>query len=54
MYPLKVAVAAVMSEHLTLAGPVEALVTFLGYKFVSTTYPNILSEKIVAGEDWGV
>ncbi|MEN6324698.1 MAG: cobalt transporter CbiM [Syntrophomonas sp.] len=54
MYPLKVAVAAMMSEHITLAGPVEALVTFLGYKFVSTTYPNILSEKLIVNGDWGV
>ncbi|MEN6463021.1 MAG: cobalt transporter CbiM [Syntrophomonas sp.] len=54
MYPLKVAVAAMMSEHITLAGPVEALVTFLGYKFVSTTYPNILSEKLIVNGDWGI
>ncbi|HBQ87156.1 MAG TPA: cobalamin biosynthesis protein CbiM [Syntrophomonas sp.] len=54
MYPMKVAIAAMMSEHLILAGPVEALVTFLGYKFVSTTYPNILSEKLKVSDDWGV
>lgn len=54
MYPIKIAVAAMLSEHMTLAGPVEALVTFLGYKFVSTTYPNILSEKLITGSDWGV
>lgn len=44
MYPLKVAIAAMMSEHLLLAGPVEALVTALGLKFVGSTYPNILLE----------
>jgi cobalt/nickel transport system permease protein len=54
MYPMKVAIAAMMSEHLILAGPVEALVTLLGYKFVSTTYPNILSEKLKVSDDWGV
>lgn len=53
MYPIKVAVAAMMSEHLVFAGPVEALVTFLGYKFVSTTYPNILSERLIV-DDGGV
>jgi cobalt/nickel transport system permease protein len=47
MYPLKVAVAAMMSEHLLIAGPVEALVTFLGYKFVSKTYPNLLSDRLI-------
>jgi cobalt/nickel transport system permease protein len=46
MYPIKVAAAVMMSEHLIIAGPVEALVTFLGYKFVSTSYPNLLSEKL--------
>lgn len=54
MYPLKAAVAAMMSEHLILAGPVEALVTFLGYKFVNTTYPNILSENPIVNGYGGV
>lgn len=43
MYPIKVAVAAMMSEHLLLAGPVEALVTALGLRFVGSTYPSLLS-----------
>ena len=44
MYPIKVAVAAMMSEHLLLAGPVEALVTALGLAFVGSTYPDLLSK----------
>jgi cobalt/nickel transport system permease protein len=44
MYPIKVAVATMMSEHLLLAGPVEALVTALGLRFVGSTYPHLLSE----------
>jgi len=44
MYPIKVAVGAMMSEHLLLAGPVEGLVTALGLRFVGSTYPNLLSE----------
>ncbi|MEN6351668.1 MAG: cobalt transporter CbiM [Syntrophomonas sp.] len=47
MYPLKIAIAAMMSEHLLLAGPVEALVTALGLKFVGSTYPEILSDKLL-------
>jgi len=43
MYPIKVAVTAMMSEHLLLAGPVEALVTAMGLRFVGSTYPNLLS-----------
>ncbi|MDD3365494.1 MAG: cobalt transporter CbiM [Syntrophomonas sp.] len=45
MYPIKVAVGAMMSEHLVLAGPVEALVTALGLRFVGSTYPHLLSER---------
>ena len=45
MYPLKVAIAAMMSEHLLLAGPVEALVAALGLRFVGSTYPNLLLES---------
>jgi len=45
MYPIKVAVAAMMSEHLLLAGPVEALVTALGLRFVGSTYPHLLLES---------
>ena len=44
MYPIKVAVAAMMSEHLLLAGPVEALVTALGLRFVVSTHPEMLSK----------
>jgi cobalt/nickel transport system permease protein len=43
MYPIKVAVTAMLSEHLLLAGPVEAVVTALGLRFVGSTYPNLLS-----------
>jgi cobalt/nickel transport system permease protein len=44
MYPIKVAVAAMMSEHLLIAGPVEALVTALGLRFIGSTYPHLLLE----------
>lgn len=43
MYPIKVVVTAMMSEHLLLAGPVEAMVTALGLRFVGSTYPNLLA-----------
>ncbi|MDH7478502.1 MAG: cobalt transporter CbiM [Syntrophomonadaceae bacterium] len=39
MYPLKVAVGAMMAEHLVLAGPVEGAVTALGLWFVVKNYP---------------
>ncbi len=42
MYPIKVVVTVMMSEHLLLAGPVEALVTALGLRFVGSTYPHLL------------
>lgn len=45
MYPVKVAVAAMMAEHLLLAGPVEALVTALGVGFVQANYPELLAEQ---------
>lgn len=45
MYPIKVAVAAMMAEHLTLAGPVEGIVTLLGLAFVGKNYPEIVSEE---------
>lgn len=55
MYPIKVAVTAMLSEHLLLAGPVEALVTGLGLKFVSSNYPEILSNQLKAQNGrWGV
>lgn len=44
MYPLKVAVAAMMSEHLLIAGPVEGLVTALGLRFVNSTYPELVAK----------
>jgi len=44
MYPLKMAIAAMMSEHLIFAGPVEGLVTALGLRFVGSTYPHLLLE----------
>ena len=55
MYPLKVAIAAMMSEHLLLAGPVEGIVTSLGMLFVSRNYPEMLSRNMIAGsKNWGV
>ncbi|MDD3023555.1 MAG: cobalt transporter CbiM [Syntrophomonadaceae bacterium] len=44
-FSLKVALAAMMSEHLLLAGPVEALVTALGLKFVKQNYPQLIADK---------
>lgn len=55
--PLKVAVAAMMSEHLLLAGPVEGLVTAMGIWFVGKNYPALLAEHITVGtkvDTWGV
>lgn len=57
LYPLKVAIAAMMSEHLLLAGPVEAIVTALGLWFVGQNYPALLKEKPYInniGKDWGI
>ena len=45
LYPLKVAVAAMMAEHLTLAGPVEAIITALGFWFVGRNYPELIAEN---------
>jgi len=45
MYPIKVAVGAMMAEHLILAGPVEGLITVLGLRFVASTHPELLSEQ---------
>jgi len=42
-YPLQVAVTAMMSEHLLLAGPVEAIVTALGLRFVVSSHPELLA-----------
>lgn len=47
--PLKVAVAAMMSEHLLFAGPVEGLVTALGVWFVTKNYPALATERISGG-----
>lgn len=49
-YPIKVAVVAMMSEHLLVAGPVEGLVTALGVRFVSKNYPALISERISGGK----
>ncbi len=49
-YSIKVAVAAMMSEHLLLAGPVEGLVTALGVWFVGKNYPALLAERISGGK----
>jgi len=46
MYPLKTAVVAMMSEHLLLAGPVEALATVLGLKFIAANNPELLIDRI--------
>jgi len=45
-YSIKVAVTAMMSEHLLLAGPVEGLVTSLGVWFIGKNYPALLTERI--------
>lgn len=42
MYPLKVTLAVMMSEHLLLAGPAEAIITVLGVWFVGRNYPELL------------
>ncbi len=43
--PMKVAVIAMMSEHLILAGPVEGLVTSLGLRFVAKNYPALMGTE---------
>ncbi|HOV42634.1 MAG TPA: cobalt transporter CbiM [Syntrophothermus lipocalidus] len=45
MYPLKVAVSTMMTEHLLIAGPIEAVITALGLGFVAKSYPSLISEK---------
>jgi cobalt/nickel transport system permease protein len=42
MYPMKVAVVAMMAEHLLLAGPVEGIFTALGLWFIRRNYPELL------------
>jgi len=54
---LKVAVIAMMSEHLILAGPVEGLVTAAGLWFVGKNYPAVLAQRFSNGvkiDDLGV
>jgi len=45
LYPLKVAVATMMTEHLLLAGPVEGIVTALGIWFVGRNYPELMENR---------
>ncbi len=45
MYPLKVTLAVMMSEHLVLAGPVEAIITVLGIWFVGRNSPELLERS---------
>lgn len=47
-YSFKVAVIAMMSEHLLLAGPVEGLVTAAGSFFVAKNYPAIMNSRLSA------
>ncbi|MGE5405137.1 MAG: cobalt transporter CbiM [Candidatus Saccharibacteria bacterium] len=42
MYPMKVAIVAMMSEHLLLAGPVEGAITAIGLWFVGKSNPELL------------
>ena len=44
--PLKVAVIAMLGEHLTFAGPAEAIVTALGIAFVGKSYPELVEEEL--------
>ncbi|MGE5416401.1 MAG: cobalt transporter CbiM [Acidobacteriota bacterium] len=44
MYPMKVAVIAMMSEHLILAGPVEGAITSIGLWFVGKSNPELLDQ----------
>jgi len=52
--PLKVAVSAMMAEHLTLAGPVEGIVTALGLTFVGRSYPELIKEEMTIQSNGGV
>ncbi len=56
-YSIKVAVAALMSAHLLLAGPGEGLVTAMGAWFVSKNYPALITQRISGGIElivWGL
>lgn len=44
--PLKVAIGAMMAEHLTLAGSVEGIVTALGLSFVGRSYPELVEDEL--------
>jgi cobalt/nickel transport system permease protein len=48
MYPIKVAVATMMSEHLIIAGPVEAIATAIGLHFIANNYPDLLRQPRAA------
>lgn len=48
-YSIKVAVIAMMSEHLILAGPVEGLMTAVGSWFVVKNYPALMTERLTGG-----
>jgi cobalt/nickel transport system permease protein len=56
MYSIKVAVTAMMTEHMLLAGPIEGLVTVIALWFVGKNYPALLSDglKSLAGNGKGV
>lgn len=45
-YSIKVAMIAMMSEHLLLAGPVEGLTTALGAWFIAKNYPALMAERL--------
>ncbi|NPV26605.1 MAG: cobalt transporter CbiM [Firmicutes bacterium] len=51
MYPIKIAVGAMMAEHLIFAGPVEGVVTVLGMVFAVKNYPSIASGKVLVKAD---
>ncbi|HPT68886.1 MAG TPA: cobalt transporter CbiM [Syntrophomonas sp.] len=46
-YSIKVALIAMMSEHMLLAGPVEGLTTALGAWFVAKNYPALMTERLL-------
>lgn len=48
-YSLRVAVTAMMTEHLLLAGPVDGLITALGVWFVGKNYPALRAERTLGG-----
>ncbi|MGR6835398.1 cobalt transporter CbiM [Syntrophomonas erecta] len=54
MYPMRVTIAAMMSEHLLLAGPVEALLTGAGVGFIGQHYPELMPGYIESDTKMGV